>query len=199
MDKRTTIGIALILTVAAVGVLVYKLSGSVSPSPPIKYRLSIGVRGSGSTNPAPGNYTYDKRTSIAVTATPSPHWILVYWSLDGVNASKTSTISVAMDSNHSLVAVFGISPPPLNVTVVYEKDPPRFDPGVLNITVGTTVEWINAGTEIHTTTSSNGTWNSGIMNVGDKFYYTFTSPGRYPYICAVHVPDMTGIIVVRLR
>lgn len=61
-----------------------------------------------------------------------------------------------MNTDHRLVAVFGIIPPPQSVTVVYERTPPRFDPKVLNITVGTTIERINEGTEVHTTTRNNG-------------------------------------------
>jgi len=186
-----------IVIVALVGIAIYELNGAASQPPTVKYHLSIGIQGSGSKTPTPGNYTYDAGASVSITATPSSGSALDYWSLDGVNMSRSSTISVTMKTDHRLVAVFGIITPPQNMTVVYERDPQRFDPKVLNITVGTTVEWINGGTEIHMTTSNNGTWNNGIMNMGDKFYYMFTKSGKYPYFCAVHIPEMVGIVVGR--
>ncbi len=197
MDRRTAAGIAIIVAIASLGVIVYELSGTTAPPP--KHHLTIGIQGQGSTEPPQGNYTYNVGTSVTVTATANSGWGLAYWSLDGLNTTKTTMISVTMSIDHTLLAVFGIIPPPLNATIVYERDPPSFDPKLLDVKVGTTVEWVNAGNEIHTTTSSNGTWSSGIMNVGDRFDYTFTVPGRYTYYCGIHPTEMTGVIVVSPR
>jgi plastocyanin len=35
---------------------------------------------------------------------------------------------------------------------------------------------------------------SGVLNNGDQFTQTFTSPGTYPYICAIH-PFMHTVVV----
>src|SRR5579885_3391181 len=40
----------------------------------------------------------------------------------------------------------------------------------------------------------NGVWDSGILNPGQSFSFTFNKPGVYNYICNVH--PMSGTIVV---
>lgn len=72
-----------------------------------------------------------------------------------------------------------------------------FQPLHINITTGTTVTWTysSSGATIHTVTSdyatnksSDGTplLNSGDLNPGQSFSYTFDLPGYYPYQCEVH-------------
>ncbi len=77
----------------------------------------------------------------------------------------------------------------------------RFSPGNLNVTVGSTVYWINLSTDrnqpydvifttIHVT--------SPTLNptpAFDSFSYTFTTPGVYPYYCA-YLSTMKGTITV---
>lgn len=64
---------------------------------------------------------------------------------------------------------------------------------VLTIAVGTTVEWENEDTAPHTVTADDGTFDSGNMNKGDQFKFTFTKPGTYPYYCTYHGgPGGTG-------
>ena len=70
-----------------------------------------------------------------------------------------------------------------------------FDPQVVTITVGSSVEWTNAGSFTHTTTSDTGVWDSGQLGPGDVFSTTFNSPGSYPYHCAIH-SFMQGRVVV---
>jgi|SRR5579875_3017509 hypothetical protein len=62
------------------------------------------------------------------------------------------------------------------------------------VKAGTTVTWINKDNTQHTTTSDTGVWDSGILNPGQSFKFTFSSPGTYPYHCNVH--PMSGTIVV---
>ena len=70
-----------------------------------------------------------------------------------------------------------------------------FDPPTLEIPIGTTVTWTNNDSAPHTATSSDGVWDSGILNTGDTFSYTFDQAGTFNYICSVH-PNMTAQIVV---
>ena len=64
---------------------------------------------------------------------------------------------------------------------------------VLTIAAGTTVEWENEDTAPHTVTADDGTFDSGNMNKGDQFKFTFTSPGTYLYYCTYHGgPGGTG-------
>lgn len=70
-----------------------------------------------------------------------------------------------------------------------------FDPPTIEIPVGTTVTWTNNDTAGHTTTSTDGAWDSKILNTGDSFSYTFDEAGTFPYVCSLH-PRMTAQIVV---
>jgi plastocyanin len=70
-----------------------------------------------------------------------------------------------------------------------------FQPASLTINVGQTVTWTNNSTMAHTVTSDTGVWDSGTLNAGGTFSFTFTTPGTYTYHCAFH-SSMTGTIVV---
>ena len=72
-----------------------------------------------------------------------------------------------------------------------------FSPNEISVATGDTVAWrVNSG--VHTTTSSDGLWDSGLISAGDEFDYTFTASGDYPYICTLHADccNMVGIIHV---
>ena len=72
-----------------------------------------------------------------------------------------------------------------------------FTPSVLTIREGTTVEWTNRNDMPHTVVSDDKTaFKSKVLDTDDKFSFTFTKPGSYPYFCSLH-PRMTGTIVVQ--
>jgi uncharacterized repeat protein (TIGR02543 family) len=75
----------------------------VSPTTPLV--LDLIVIGSGSTNPAEGVYCENPDTTIEVSQTPVKSGEFYNWILDGTN-STGSTISVTMDTDHTLIAVF---------------------------------------------------------------------------------------------
>ena len=62
------------------------------------------------------------------------------------------------------------------------------------IDVGDTVTW-EFGTGAHTTTSDDGSWDSGNRTSG-TFEYTFDSPGTFEYQCDFHPGLMQARIVV---
>jgi plastocyanin len=71
-----------------------------------------------------------------------------------------------------------------------------FGPAELTVAPGTTVTWTNDESGIpHTTTSDDGDWDSGTLQPGDTFSFTFDEPGTYAYSCSIH-PSMHGTIVV---
>ncbi len=71
-----------------------------------------------------------------------------------------------------------------------------FAPETLNVTVGTTVTWTNRDDIPHTVVSTDGIFKSKVRDTDEKFSYTFTKAGTYPYFCSVH-PKMTGTVVVK--
>jgi plastocyanin len=71
-----------------------------------------------------------------------------------------------------------------------------FGPQTVTVPVGGTVTWTNADDIPHTVVSTDGVFKSKVRDTDEKFSYTFTKAGTYPYYCSVH-PKMTGQVVVK--
>jgi plastocyanin len=71
-----------------------------------------------------------------------------------------------------------------------------FGPQTVTVPVGTTVTWTNRDDIPHTVVSTEGVFKSKVRDTDEKFSYTFTKAGTYPYYCSVH-PKMTGTVVVK--
>src|ERR1700680_4333018 len=71
-----------------------------------------------------------------------------------------------------------------------------FGPQTLTVPVGTTVTWTNSDDIPHTSVSTEGVFKSNVLDTDEKFSYTFTKAGTYPYYCTIH-PKMTGKVVVQ--
>jgi len=90
----------------------------------------------------------------------------------------------------------------VTVTIVAGASSPsnptgHYSPASITVVIGAnnTVTWINKDYSIHTITSNNGIFDSGLLNSGDKWSYTFSTPGTFGYHCAIH-PYMTGNVTV---
>ncbi len=70
-----------------------------------------------------------------------------------------------------------------------------FTPETLNAKVGDKITWTNSDSYAHTITSDDGTFDSGKINAGGTFSFTFTKAGTYNYHCAIHT-FMTAKVVV---
>jgi plastocyanin len=91
--------------------------------------------------------------------------------------------------------------------------PLSFEPKLVSIKTGDSVEWNNEGNEVHHATSDASIainagevvtpkgaepFDSGFLRPGETFTYTFTVPGVYKYACIVHeTKGMLGEIVVK--
>jgi plastocyanin len=71
-----------------------------------------------------------------------------------------------------------------------------FGPAAITIAVGTTVTWTNRDDIPHTVVSDDKVFKSKVLDTDEKFSYTFSKPGTYPYFCSVH-PKMTGKVIVQ--
>ncbi|MEX2236859.1 MAG: plastocyanin/azurin family copper-binding protein [Dehalococcoidia bacterium] len=72
-----------------------------------------------------------------------------------------------------------------------------FEPDGAEVAVGDTVTWTNTGDAPHTVTSDEeGVWDSGNLDNGQTFEFTFEEAGEIAYHCTIH-PDMTGTITVQ--
>ena len=72
-----------------------------------------------------------------------------------------------------------------------------YSPIELLITDGGTVLWTNNDNAVHTVTADNGSFDSGDLQPGSTFFYTF-SRGVYTYHCKYH-PETTGSIRVMVK
>jgi plastocyanin len=71
-----------------------------------------------------------------------------------------------------------------------------FGPAAITVAIGTTVTWINRDDIPHTVVSTEKVFKSKVLDTDEKFSYTFTKPGDYPYFCSIH-PKMTGKVIVQ--
>ena len=71
----------------------------------------------------------------------------------------------------------------------------QFTPARLSTPLGTTVTWSFGDPMSHTTTSTQGFWDSGPKGSGSTYARTFGASGSYPYRCSIH-PSMTGVVNV---
>src|SRR5437879_8209938 len=73
-----------------------------------------------------------------------------------------------------------------------------FGPAALTVAVGSTVTWTNRDDIPHTVVSTDDPkkFKSKVLDTDEKFSYTFTKAGTYPYFCSIH-PKMTGKVIVQ--
>ena len=70
-----------------------------------------------------------------------------------------------------------------------------FDPPTVEIPAGTIVTWTNLDAVAHTATAADGAFDSGNLDPGQSFSFTFDAPGTHDYVCRYH-PNMRGTVVV---
>jgi len=75
-----------------------------------------------------------------------------------------------------------------------------FNPGVIEVPVGTKVVWTNGDAIEHSVTSGvpgtpGGAFDSGFFTEGQTWSFTFDEPGEYPYFCKRH-NFMRGVVKV---
>jgi predicted lipoprotein with Yx(FWY)xxD motif/plastocyanin len=71
-----------------------------------------------------------------------------------------------------------------------------FDPATIKVHQGTTVTWTNNDAPSHTVTSDTGAFDSGTLQPGSAFSFTFTQTGTFAYHCSIHRSMKATIVVV---
>jgi amicyanin len=85
---------------------------------------------------------------------------------------------------------------PTSQSVDVKIDNFSFGPVELKVPVGTTVTWTNRDDIPHTVVSTDKVFKSKVLDTDEKFSFTFSKAGTYPYFCSIH-PKMTGKVVVQ--
>ncbi len=70
-----------------------------------------------------------------------------------------------------------------------------FRPGELTVPAGTEVTWTNQDPTAHTVSAEDDSFDSGVLDPGASFSWTFETTGTVTYLCRIH-PDMQGSIRV---
>lgn len=82
------------------------------------------------------------------------------------------------------------------VRIVGDAGSNSFNPNPIRIKVGETVTWVNEDdSSPHTATSTDGIFDSDMLQSGQSFSYTFDKEDEYPYYCMFH-PNMVGTVIV---
>jgi plastocyanin len=73
-----------------------------------------------------------------------------------------------------------------------------FGPATLTVPVGTSVTWTNRDDIPHTVVSTDDpkAFKSKVLDTDEKFSFTFSKAGTYPYFCSIH-PKMIGKVIVQ--
>jgi len=74
------------------------------------------IQGSGTTNPPPATYPYNEPTNLTIEQNPSEDWAFSHWLLDYVTQQETGPITITVDENHTLLAVFVEKLPACKIT-----------------------------------------------------------------------------------
>jgi len=133
------------------------------------HTLTISVSQGGTTNPAPGTYTYDNPTNVSLQAIPNANYFFDHWVYDGVDKGSQNPIIVHVGSSHSLYAFFSL----INYTLTIQTT----TGGNTSPSPGTHV--YSNGTAVGVTATPNMNyvldyWELGGVNVGSASPYTVT-------------------------
>jgi plastocyanin len=109
--------------------------------------------------------------------------VILMLGVAGLGVGKKSSIAVAQDKASAIEV---------------KIDNFSFGPASLTVAVGTTVTWTNRDDIPHTVVSTDDakTFKSKVLDTDEKFSFTFSKAGTYPYFCSVH-PKMTGKVIVQ--
>jgi nitrite reductase (NO-forming) len=78
-----------------------------------------------------------------------------------------------------------------------DTNSPGYSPPTITVVIGmnSTVTWVNQDTMPHTVTATDHSFDSGNLDAGKSFTFTFTLPGTYSYFCSYH-SWMKGKVIV---
>jgi len=116
-------------------------------------------------------------------------------------SSKTKLVLGITVATFLMTVMFAAAPklsanPQQAATAEVKIDNFSFGPATLTVAPGTTVTWINRDDIPHTVVSTDSAFKSKVLDTDEKFSFTFTKAGNYPYFCSIH-PKMTATVVVK--
>lgn len=117
--------------------------------------------------------------------------VLTVATLIGIIAGRMQTTQSAPAIPTAVATVVA---PPLRGQIAILST--RFLPSTVTIRVGETVTWVNRDTRTHGPVADNSAFSSGALSPGQRFSWTPSRAGTYPYADFLD-PSLRGTIVVR--
>ena len=85
----------------------------------------------------------------------------------------------------------GTNPTYYSTTINIERN--SFTPADVTVMQTGSLLWVNKDTQVHTVTADNGSFDSGDIQPGSSWGFTFNVIGPHTYHCKYH-PEATGIV-----
>jgi nitrite reductase (NO-forming) len=149
------------------------------PNPEIYQGFPVATPGTGGPTPTPA--TPANPTPGAASPTPG-------------GSSTGGSMRVSID-----VGSFTYQPTGAADEFADSENPADYTPNVLMVPLGTTVTWTNNDPGMpHTVTAVDGSFDSGVMQTGQTWSYTFDKPGDFEYFCTLH-PWMRAKVSVMMH
>jgi plastocyanin len=99
-----------------------------------------------------------------------------------IDPTRSSTVTAAPTATPALNA----TPAPSRGAVIVEAAEQYFNPELVTVSAGTTVLWKDVqGT--HDMVADDRSFASAVLFEGGTFTHTFSQPGRYRYVCTLHL------------
>jgi hypothetical protein len=152
----------------------------VGNNPPVEYSLDISAGYGGTTNPSPDTYYYVEDSEVQVQAyATEQYYYFDHWNLDGGYYSNNPTVTVTMNTNHDLDAVFTYDPPPPpehDLTVLcYDQ---YNNPGYVSLYIDS--EYMGLTMDTYSVEEGQRTLQVPDQ-VGDHYFYAWYYDGDYHY------------------
>jgi plastocyanin len=114
--------------------------------------------------------------------------IVVLIGISGCSSSKDSSATTKSSSSAGATK-------PVSTDAVTIKDY-AFSPKSITVAAGTKVTWTNKDQFAHAIKdAASGQSGAGNIDPNSTYSHTYSTPGTYPYVCAIH-PNMHGTVTV---
>jgi plastocyanin len=108
--------------------------------------------------------------------------------------TATKTLPTATVTETTIAITVTSTPVSTPVPVLVQIKGFAYNPATITVPVGTTATWAQMDSGVQHTVTGMG-FDSGFLNAGDIFKWTFKKAGTFTYSCTNH-PNMIGVVVV---
>jgi len=151
---------------------------------------TLYLSGSGTTAVAPVTTHAADHTAVATTAAPATTKAAIAAT---VAPATTAAVAATVAPATTAANANALGGPGQEIKIDISQF--KFAPNSITIKAGTKITWTNQDTAPHTATADNTSWDSGTLQKGQSFSFTFNKAGLVKYHCEIH-PNMTATITV---